>query len=133
MEEPKDFEGTITLNDANSCLYCGGEDIIDKREVILKVYYIGNGDLDTAWSMFDKTNAVLSAGCATDEALLLTRSVRCETPRQWVVDKAYQRITDTVMQYLCKSIVAAELHLELRLWTGSPPPYLYAFSGPDIS
>lgn len=133
IEEPKDWESSITLLDANSCAYCGGESIIDYREVILKLYYIGNGDLDTAWHLFDVTNAVLAAGCSTDQALLLTRSIRCETPRQWVVDKAWQRIVETQTQYICRSIVAAELHLQLRLYTGVQPPYLYSFAGPDIA
>ena len=130
IEEPKSFSATLVSND--SCLACGGNAVIDYWDAVFKVYYIGNGDLDTAWKMFDVTDRVLAAGCDTGEDLLLTRSIRCETPRKWAVDRGFQVPVDLQDQYLCKAIVAAELHLRLRLFKVPPPPYLYYFQGPDI-
>lgn len=131
IEEPKNLNATLISQD--SCLACGGNDIIDYWDAIFKIYYIGNGDLDTAWHMFDVTNATLQAGCDSSTDLLLTRSIRCETPRQWAVDRGFQVEVDLQDQYICKAIVAAELHLRLRLYKVPPPPYLYYFQGTDIS
>lgn len=126
--EPDDFE-QLTLKDSGGCANCGGTvNSVSRREFTFTLRYKGQGSLATAWSMFNRLEATLSAGCETNKQIGFERTVCDEPAMRYNIRSGWQRITESWSQRTKQRILTVELHLNLVAYN---PDNLFDFgAGP---
>lgn len=113
--EADDFETFDTGSDQEKCSTCSGTTAsqVNKREVTLKLRYKGQGSLVTAWSIYNKLEAVLGAGCATKKQIGFYRRVCDEPALTYNIRRATQRMIETWSQRTRQRVLTIELKLVL--------------------
>lgn len=108
VQEDNDLE---SLTDSG-CATCGSA---KDRTWKLKLHFLGNCSLASAWALFNQLQAFLQAGCEHGD-LLIERSVCDEDPLVYQVTKAILRMTDVINQYTRQRVLTMELTLSLTAW-----------------
>jgi len=106
VEESSDFE-KVTTND----VACGSCTLTQEREFTFRLFLLGGGSLESAWSIQRRIVAQLQLACS--QQILLYRKVQDETALQYKVVKGTIRMVDTIDQFTCERILALELVLTL--------------------
>lgn len=95
------------------CATCGQE--LDRTWTV-KLRFLGGCDMVSAWALFRRLEAFLTAGCSAGD-FTIERTVCGETPLVYKIKKAKARMVDVVSQRVgAPRLLSIEITFELTAW-----------------